>query len=449
MKLWQKGYKLDKEVEKFTVGDDYLLDRELIEADVLGSLAHAEMLVSLKILTAGEFKKLRKVLLDILLLREEGKFTVSARDEDVHTAIENYLTKKLGDLGKKIHTARSRNDQVIVDLRIYAKGKLLELEESLLNFCRTLRGFCRENKNVPMPGYTHGRKAMPSSVSLWAGAYLESLLDDLSLLKSAYEINNQCPLGSAAGYGVPLNIDRQLTSDLLGFKKVQNNVLYVNNSRGKIESIILSALSQVMLDLSKLAEDLILFTREEFNYFTLPDEFCPGSSIMPQKKNPGPLEIVRGKSSVVVSYLFRVLNVINGLPSGYNQDFQLTKGPFLKGLEITDSSLQVSNLIISGLKVNKESLKKAFSPEIFATDEAYKLVKEGVPFRDAYRRVAKNSKRSQTLTPGKIISSRKHQGASGNLGLEKAEKKIKEELKILKKEKDAFEKKKRSLTKTA
>ncbi|NOX96585.1 MAG: argininosuccinate lyase [Nitrospirae bacterium] len=449
MKLWQKGYKLDKEVEKFTVGDDYLLDRELIEADVLGSLAHAEMLVSLKILTAGEFKKLRKVLLEILLLREEEKFTISARDEDVHTAVENYLTKKLGDLGKKIHTARSRNDQVIVDLRIYAKGKLLELEESLLDFCRTLRRFCRENKNVPMPGYTHCRKAMPSSVSLWAGAFLESLLDDLFLLKSAYEINNQCPLGSAAGYGVPLNIDRQLTSDLLGFKKVQNNVLYVNNSRGKIESIILSALSQVMLDLSKLAEDLILFTREEFNYFALPDEFCPGSSIMPQKKNPGPLEIVRGKSNVVVSYLFQVLNVINGLPSGYNQDFQLTKGPLLKGLEITNSSLQVSALIISGLKVNKESLKKSFPPEIFATDEAYKLVKEGMPFRDAYRRVAKDSKRSQTLTPGKIISSRKHLGASGNLGLEKVEKRIKEELKILKKEKDAFEKKKRRLTKTA
>lgn len=446
MKLWQKGYKLDKDIEKFTVGDDYLLDRELIEADILGNLAHAEMLTSLNILTAGELKKLRKVLLEILRLREEGKFTISAEDEDVHTAVENYLTKRVGDLGKKIHTARSRNDQVIVDLRIYAKGKLLQLEEFLLDFCQTLWKFCQKNKNVPMPGYTHCRKAMPSSVSLWAGAFLESLLDDLLLLKSAYEINDQCPLGSAASYGVPLNIDRQLTSDLLGFKKVQNNVLYANNSRGKVEAIILSALSQVMLDLSKLAEDLILFTREEFNYFTLPDEFCPGSSIMPQKKNPGPLEIVRGKSSVVVSYLFQVMGIVSGLPSGYNRDLQLTKGPLLKGLEITESSLKISALVIFRLKVNKENLRKAFTPEIFATDEAYKLVKKGMPFRDAYRQVAKDINRLKSLTPGKIISSRRHIGAAGNLGLGKVGKRMREELKILKREKEKFEERKKELT---
>ena len=445
MKLWQKDYKLNKEVERFTVGDDYLLDKELVEADVLGSLAHARMLTSLNIFTAGEFKKLKKSLLEILRLWEEGKFTISSRDEDVHTAIENYLTRRVGDLGKKIHTARSRNDQVLVDLRIYAKDKLLQLEEYLLSFCQTLGRFCRQNENVPMPGYTHCRQAMPSSVALWAGAYLESLLDDLLLLQSAYEINDQCPLGSAAGYGVPLNIDRQLTSDLLGFKKVQNNVLYVNNSRGKVEAIILSALSQIMLDLSKIAEDLILFTREEFNYFALPDEFCPGSSIMPQKKNPGALEIIRGKSSMVVSYLFQVMSIINGLPSGYNQDLQLTKEALLKGLEITGASLKISALVISGLEVNKEKLKKALTPEIFAADEAYQLVKKGISFRDAYRQVAKDIKHLQPLTPEEIISSRKHLGAAGNLGLENLKKKIKEELKILKKEKGELEKWKKEL----
>ena len=445
MKLWQKGYKINEEVEKFTVGDDYLLDQELIEADVLGSLAHARMLTSLNILTAAEFKKLKKTLLEILRLREKGKFAISSSDEDVHTAIENYLTERVGDLGKKIHTARSRNDQVIVNLRIYAKEKLLRIEESLLSFCRTLWKFCHQNQNVPMPGYTHSRQAMPSSLALWAGAFLESLLDDLIILKSAYELNDQCPLGSAAGYGVPLNIDRQLTSDLLGFKKVQNNVLYVNNSRGKVEAIILSALSQITLDLGKLAEDLILFTREEFDYFVLPDELCPGSSIMPQKKNPDVLEIVRGKSSLTASYLFQVMGLVNGLPSGYNRDLQLTKEPLLRGLEITESSLKVSDLVISRLKVNKENLRKAFTPEIFATDEAYKLVKKGMPFREAYRQVAEDIEHLKSLTPGKIISFRKHLGAAGNLGLENLEKKIKEELKILGKEKEKFKKRKREL----
>ncbi|MCD5397984.1 argininosuccinate lyase, partial [candidate division NPL-UPA2 bacterium] len=435
-----------EEVEKFTVGDDYLLDRELIEADVLGSLAHARMLTSLKILTVAEFKKLKKALLEILHLWKEGKFTISSSDEDVHTAIENYLTKKLGDLGKKIHTARSRNDQVIVDLRIYAKDKLLHIEESLLIFCQALRKFCHENRNVPMPGYTHSRQAMPSSVALWAGAFLESLLDDLILLKSAYEFNDQCPLGSAASYGVPLSIDRQLTSDLLGFKKVQNNVLYVNNSRGKVEAIILSALSQVMLDLGRLAEDLILFTREEFNYFTLPDELCPGSSIMPQKKNPAPLEIIRGKSNLMASYLFQVMNMVSALSSGYHQDLQLTKEPLLRGLEIAESSLKVSTLVISRLKVNKDALKKAFTAEIFATDEAYKLVEKGMSFRDAYRQVAKDINHLKPLSPEKSISSRKHLGAAGNLGLESLEEKIKKELEILRKAKEGFEKRKRELT---
>lgn len=445
MKLWSKGYQLDKDVEKFTVGEDYLLDRELIEADVLGSLAHAKMLASIEILTGEEFEKLKITLLDIIHLYREGKFTVSVQDEDVHTAVENHLVKTLGELGKKIHTARSRNDQVIVDVRLYAKDKLLEIEENLLDFCRTLKDFCRQNKNVPMPGYTHCRKAMPSSVAVWAGAFLESLLDDLILLKSAYRITNQCPLGSAASYGVPLPIDRQLTSDLLGFKKVQNNVLYVNNSRGKVEAIILSALSQVMLDLSKMSEDLILFTREEFNYFTLPDDVCPGSSIMPQKKNPGGLEIIRGKSNVMFSYHSQVMNVLNGLPSGYNRDLQLTKEPLIKGLAFAGSSLRVADLIISKLKVNEDNLKKSFTPEIFATDAAYKLVKEGMPFRDAYRQVAKDVHNLPLLTPEEIISSRKHLGAAGNLGLEEIESKIKEETGILKEEKELFARQKKEL----
>lgn len=296
-----------------------------------------------------------------------------------------------------------------------------------------------------MPGYTHSRKAMPSSVALWAGAFLESLLDDLILLESAYKINNQCPLGSAASYGVSLNIDRQLTSELLGFQKVQNNVLYANNSRGKVEAVILSSLSQVMLDLSKLAEDLILFTREEFGFFTLPDELCPGSSIMPQKKNPAALEIVRAKSGTVNSYLFQVMNILTGLPSGYNRDLQLTKEPLMKGLEATESSLKICRLIISRLKVNKESLKEALTPEMFATDEVYKLVKRGMPFRDAYRAVSKKIYRLKRTDPEKNILSKKHLGATGNLGLAKLEKQIKEQLRTLKRKRREFGLKKREL----
>ncbi|MCK4437380.1 argininosuccinate lyase, partial [bacterium] len=371
MKLWEKGYQLNKEIEKFSVGEDYLLDKELVKADVLGSIAHARMLAGIKVLRQTEFRKLKGALLEILKLNKEGKFIISQEDEDVHTAVENYLTERLGDLGKKIHTARSRNDQVIVDLRLYSKRKLLDIKEAVLRFCQGLLTFCQKNKEVPMPGYTHSRKAMPSSVALWAGAFLESLLDDLILIESAYKINNQCPLGSAASYGVSLNIDRQLTSELLGFEKVQNNVLYVNNSRGKMEAAVLSSLSQVMSDLSKLAEDLILWTREEFGFFTLPDELCPGSSIMPQKKNPAALELIRAKSSAVYSYLFEVMNILNGLPSGYNRDLQLTKEPLMKGLEATESSLRICCLIISRLKVNKENLNEALTPELFATDEVY------------------------------------------------------------------------------
>ena len=447
MKLWEKGYQLNKEIEKFSVGEDYVLDKELVEADVLGSIAHARMLASIKILSRTEFRKLKGALLEILKLNKEGKFIILPEDEDVHTAVENYLTEKSGDSGKKIHTARSRNDQVIVDLRLYSKEKLLDIEEAVLHFCQTLLTFCRKNKEVPMPGYTHSRRAMPSSVALWAGAFLESLLDDLILIESAYKINNQCPLGSAASYGVALNIDRRLTSELLGFEKVQNNVLYVNNSRGKVEAIILSSLSQVMLDLSKLAEDLILFTRKEFGFFTLSDELCPGSSIMPQKKNPAALEVVRAKSGSVNSYLFQVMNILNGLPSGYNRDLQLTKEPLMKGLEATESSLKICRLIISRLKVNKESLKEALTPEMFATDEVYKLVKRGMPFRDAYQAVSKKIYRLKRPDPEKNILSKKHLGATGNLGLAKSEKQIKEQLRTLKGKRREFGLKKKELIK--
>ena len=303
MKLWENGDSagLHEKVEEFTAGEDIHLDQKLVEWDVVGSIAHATMLNKIGILTDSELIDLRKALVRIIELNEKGKFVLELKDEDVHTKIENNLTETLGSVGKKIHTGRSRNDQVQVDLRLYTKEKLFRIEARLFGLCRELVKFAEKNKWVPMPGYTHFQKAMPSSVGLWAMSYAESLMDDQRILKAAFSINDQNPLGSAAGYGVPLNLDRDLTTRLLGFANLQNNVLYVQNSRGKIESIVISALAQIMLDLSRLSNDLIIYSTEEFGFFTIGDKFRTGSSIMPNKRNPDILELVRGKMSTVTA----------------------------------------------------------------------------------------------------------------------------------------------------
>ena len=420
MKLWQKNYNVDKEIEKFTVGNDYLLDKNLVKYDVYGSIAHATMLNKINMINSNELKKLKNAFLEILKLSEAGKFEIKQEDEDCHTAIENYLTKKLGDLGKKIHTARSRNDQVLVATRIYSKEKIMEASKALVSLVSTLVDFAEKNKNMPMPGYTHTRKAMPSSAGLLFGAYAESLIDDFELIETAYKLNNQNPLGSVTGYGVNLEINRELTTKLLGFEKVQNNALYAQNSRGKIESAIVFALSKIMDDLAKISNDLIMFSMEGFGYFALPDQFTTGSSFMPHKKNPDVLELIRAKSTVVQSNLYQLNNMASKLISGYNRDGQLTKEPLMESFEITLSSINVMNLVLKGLKVNKEDCIKAFDNEIFATDEALNLVKKGVPFREAYKKVAGNLNKVQKADPVKNIQPKKHIGATGNLGLGKA-----------------------------
>lgn len=428
MKLWQKNYQLNKEIEKFTVGNDYLLDKNLIKYDVYGSIAHAIMLNKIGILSKDELTKLKKTLIEILKLSQKDKFEIKLEDEDVHTAIENYLTKKLGDLGKKIHTARSRNDQVLVDLRLYSKEKLHEVQKLVLELANSLIYVGEKHKEVPMPGYTHSRKAMPSSVGLFFGSFAEALIDDLELLEETYELNDQSPLGSGAGYGLPLNIDRQLVADLLGFKKVQNNALYVQNSRGKFESIIIFALSAIMNDLARLSNDLVLFSMDEFGFFKLPDEFCTGSSIMPQKKNPDVFELTRAKAAKVDSNFYLVKSIISKLQSGYNRDLQLTKEPLMDSFDITISTLKIFALAIKNLQVNKEKCISACTKEIFAAEHAYELVKKGVAFRDAYQKVAKNIKQQKVLSKKELfayVKSKKHIGATGNLGLEKIKKQIK------------------------
>ena len=440
MKLWNNNnhQEADREIERFTAGEDVSLDQLLVKYDVVGSIVHAMMLQKIGILTEDELMDLKKTLLEIIELNKKGQFKIEAWEEDVHTKIENYLTSKLGESGKKIHTGRSRNDQVLVDLRLYTKEKLLKIQKNLLNLCNALITFSKENKSLPMPGYTHLQKAMPSSVDLWALSFVESLLDDLTFTKSVYNLNDQNPLGSGAGYGTPINLDRELTTNLLGFKKLQNNVLYVQNSRGKIESMVLAALAQIMLDLSKLSNDLILFSTEEFGFFEIPEEFKTGSSMMPKKRNPDALELIRARVSKVLSYYFQIMNTIKDLPSGYNRDLQETKEPILKGLTITNSCLEMMTSIINDLKVNKEKLEKAFSPEIYAADKAFELVAQGIPFREAYREIERNLEKVELTSPEEIIKKRKSKGTTGDLGLDELEKKIKEELSFLNSKKEKF-----------
>ena len=421
-KLWFKNYDLNELLEKFTVGNDYILDKNLVVSDCLCSIAHIQMLSDIGVLTKAEFKALKAALLEIIKLDREGKFEIKLSDEDCHTAIEGYLTSKLGDAGKKVHTGRSRNDQVLTATRFYAKTRLIQILGRALDLVDSLTAFAEKYKDVPMPGRTHMQIAMPSSVGLWGAAFAEELLDDIAFLKSAYDLNNRCPLGSAASYGVPLPLNRELTASLLGFAGIQNNVLYANNSRGKIESMIADALEQLTLTFSKMAQDLIIFSMPEFGYFSLPASLCSGSSIMPQKKNPDGLELLRGKAASLSGYCSGMKNVVRALPTGYNRDFQETKELFIKILDTADISTQVAKLTIDELKVNKAKLKAGFTPDIFATDEALRLVASGKSFRDAYKEVGLNLDKLKNEDPVAALKKRTSTGTPGNLNLKYAKK---------------------------
>ncbi len=387
-KLWQKKAKLDNEIEKFTVGSDFLIDNYLVPYDVDASKAHAHMLSRIGILTAKESKQLCKELDRFEQLHRTGKIILTQQDEDCHTAIENYLTKKLGNVGKKIHTGRSRNDQSLTAIRLFVRKELNEILDETKRLKVSLKKQIRKNGKIRIPGYTHMQKAMPSSISLWLGAFDESLADDAKLLRVILDINDQSPLGSAAGYGTPIPVDRQMIAKELKFSKVQGNTLYVQNSRGKFELMILQGLSQVMLDINKLATDLMLFSTSEFGFVSLPDEMCTGSSIMPQKKNPDVLELARAKYGMVSGYAMQISTVLAGLPSGYNRDFQLTKESLVMGVHTTKETISIMVKVIDGLKVNKAKCAAAMTPELFATHRAYELVKKGMPFRDAYKKIS-------------------------------------------------------------
>jgi len=427
-KIWAKDYELDSLIEEYTVGNDYVLDLDLIEFDCVGSIAHAKMLSTIGILTEKEYLDLESELKNIISDVKKGSFKINRSDEDCHTAIEARLTDRLGEVGKKIHTGRSRNDQVITATRLYTKTQIEKTLSSGLSLVSALVDLAKENEFIPMVGRTHMQTAMPSSVGLWMGAFAEEIIDSLKLLESVYNIIDQNPLGSAASYGVPLSLNRELTGELLGFKKVQNNVLYVNNSRGKFESMVLDVLDQISLTLSKMAQDLILFSLPEFDYFSLPKELCSGSSIMPQKKNPDGFELLRSKSAIVSSCAFQVKSIIRSLPSGYNRDFQDTKEPFLRGCKTSLLSIRVMELSIKNLQVNREKCLAGFTPEIYATDAALELVANGSSFRDAYVEVGLNVDKLGQRDAVESIKNRTHTGSTGNLGLDK----IKEDISNLK-----------------
>ncbi len=406
-------------MEHFTVRNDYVYDEELIISDALGSVAQAKGLNRIGIITDEECRDLISVLDRIAWLRQENAFPLTVSDEDCHTAIEEYLTKELGDAGKKIHTGRSRNDQVQTALRIYMREASLKLSSASLSLASSLISLAEKNEDVPMPGRTHMQIAMPSSVALWALSFAEELLEETGMLFSLYSVIDQSPLGSAASYGVPLPLDREYTASLMGFRKVQNNVLYANNSRGKFEAFFLDHAEYIALTISKLAQDLMLFTLPEFGYFSLPRELCTGSSIMPQKKNPDGLELARSRTSLIGSCSMRVKSIIRALPSGYNRDFQDTKEPFIEGFRTALELVMITDEMIQGLEVHPDNLIKACTPELYATDMVMEKVLSGGNFRDSYRNVGLNLDKVQSEDPVASLKKRTSSGTAGNLKIDK------------------------------
>lgn len=408
---------VSESVLAYTAGQDVTLDLNLIQADCIGTAAHVTMLSAMKppLIAKKDVPGVLRELRTIMADAENGKFRITLADQDVHLAVERRLTERLGDIGKRIHTCRSRNDQVAVDLRLYAKTKLQDIVAAATHLAELWLHFAQLHENVPMVGRTHMQPAMPSSVGLWASAWTESLLDDISLLMSAYELNDQSPLGSAASYGVPVQIDRQLTSDLLGFSKPVHNVLHANQMRGKLESIILSACSQVMLTLSRCAQDLVIFSMPEFAYFRLPEQYTTGSSIMPQKRNPDVMELLRAKAAKVQAYAHLVAEIVRAAPSGYNRDLQEAKAPFMEGMDITLSTLTVLAEMVPAIEVGEAALLRAFSPDVFATDQALEWVAGGMPFRDAYHKVKANLSILESVDPVKAIQLKSHWGAPAGL----------------------------------
>ena len=425
MKLWDKGFSTDKKIDMFTVGNDREFDLLLAKYDVIGSLAHAKMLHKIGILSVHEIKALEVELNVILQQIEKGEFIIEDSFEDVHSKVEFLLTEKLGDTGKKIHTARSRNDQVLVDVHLFLKDEILEIKRQIKTLFDMLITKANEHKNVLLPGYTHFQIAMPSSFGLWFSAYAESLIDDVYLLNAAYKIADQNPLGSAAGYGSSFNIDRAYTTELLGFETLKYNVVAAQMSRGKTEKAVATGLSAVAGTLAKFAMDICLYMSQNFNFVSFPDEFTTGSSIMPHKKNPDVFELIRGKCNALQALPYELTLLTTNLPSGYHRDLQLLKEGLLPGIQTLKSCLEMVIFSLQNVKVNEAILKDKKYDYLFTVEEVNKLVQQGVAFRDAYKIVGEKVQGGKFI-PDKNIS-HSHEGSIGNLCLDNIVNKMEKE----------------------
>ncbi len=389
MKLWDKGTTLDTRVERFTVGNDYILDRALVKHDCRASAAHARMLNAIGVLDAEELLALETALDEIVALDAAGEFEIRPEDEDCHTAIEGYLTEKLGATGRKIHTGRSRNDQVLTTLRLYEKERLDVIRRALCDYDAALGDIVGAEGHVRLPGYTHMQRAMPTTVGAWLGSYRAAARDDLLILDAVAAIIDQNPLGTAAGFGVPvLTLDRDMTTRDLGFARTLENPIYAQLSRGKMEAMLLSACTQILLSINRLASDLMLFTTREFNFVLLSPSVCTGSSMMPQKQNPDVLELLRARYHAVLGEEIKLKSMSANLIAGYHRDLQLTKEPVMRALEATEDCLGILPVVLGGLVFNEARCAAALTPEVYATERALAKVKAGMPFREAYREAA-------------------------------------------------------------
>lgn len=413
VKLWQKETEVNKEIEKFTVGRDRELDMYLAPFDVLGSLAHTQMLSSIGLLPKEELPILHKELKNIYKEIEEGKFTIEEGVEDVHSQVELLLTKRLGDIGKKIHSGRSRNDQVLLDLKLYTRHAIQETVENTKELFNQLITLSEKYKDFLLPGYTHLQIAMPSSFGLWFGAYAESLVDDLQMMLAAYRISNKNPLGSAAGYGSSFPLNRQMTTDLLGFDALNYNVVYAQMGRGKTEKNVSAALSSIAGTLAKMAMDVCLYMNQNFGFLTFPDHLTTGSSIMPHKKNPDVFELIRAKCNKLQSLPNEIALITNNLPSGYHRDLQIIKENFVPAFDELNSCLKIANYMLQNIIVKNDILKDEKYQYLFSVEVVNNLVLDGMPFRDAYKKVGLDIEKGEFTIPGSINHT--HEGSIGNL----------------------------------
>ena len=412
-KLWEKNYEINHEIERFTVGRDREMDLYLAKYDVLGSMAHITMLESIGLLEKGELKPLLDELKNIYELCEKGEFVIEDGIEDVHSQVELMLTRKLGDMGKKIHSGRSRNDQVLVDLKLFTRHQLKEIADAVKVLFDELLQKSNQYKEVLMPGYTHLQIAMPSSFGLWFGAYAESLADDMLFLQAAYKMTNRNPLGSAAGYGSSFPLNRTMTTQLLGFDSMDYNVVYAQMGRGKMERNVAFALASVAGTLAKMAFDACMFNSQNFSFVKLPKECTTGSSIMPHKKNPDVFELIRAKCNKIQALPQQVMMIMNNLPVGYFRDLQIIKEVFLPAFDELADCLQMAAYIINKIEVNEHILDNPMYDPIFSVEEVNRLAAAGMPFRDAYKKVGLEIEAGTFHADHNIHHT--HEGSIGNL----------------------------------